>query len=100
MVCGRQFTANRVKFNIKKHALGMGINKNSVITIPLSISLIDSHWVLIDSGLRATTIAKQHIKDIRFMQINCMMCGQMFVHVGGISPLFCYQCCGGTQEKK
>lgn len=35
--------------------------------------------ILIGSALRGTTIAKQHIKAITFMQINCIMCGQMFV---------------------
>lgn len=42
---------------------------------------------LINSLLRVNTNSKQHIKDIRVMQINCMLCGQLFVHVGGISLL-------------
>lgn len=53
--------------------VGMGINKN--LAIPLSISLIDSLWLII------TIISKQHIKDITFMQINCMLCCHMFSHV-------------------
>lgn len=36
----------------------MGTDKNSMIQIPLSILLIDSHGVL------TNTITKQHIKDI------------------------------------
>lgn len=42
--------------------VGMRIDKNLVIPISLSISLIDSfdcHWVLIGSVFRVTTIAKQ-----------------------------------------
>ena len=29
-----------------------------------------------------------------FVQSNCMLCGQMFQHVGGISTLWCDQCSG------
>lgn len=43
--------------------------------------LIDSHWVLTNSTLSVTTIAKQHIKNITFLQNNCLHCGQMFSFV-------------------
>lgn len=56
----------------------MGIEKNLGILIPLSI--------LAGSSLSVSIIAKQHITDI-FVQINCILCGQMFVHIRGISPL-------------
>lgn len=62
----------------KQTKVEMGIEKNLGILIPLSI--------LAGSSLRVSIIAKQHIKDI-FVQINCILCGQMYVHIGDISPL-------------
>lgn len=53
----------------------MGIENNLGILILLSI--------LAGSSLMLRIITKQHIKDI-FVQINCILCGQMFVHIGGI----------------
>lgn len=48
----------------------MGIDKNVVILIPLSISvrylicsLIDSHWVLVHFVLRVTAVAKQQERN-------------------------------------
>lgn len=67
----------------------MGIDKNWAnihITYqfhPLFIVLP----ILTGSSLRITPIAKQHIKDIKVMQINCMLSGQMFAYAGGISSL-------------
>lgn len=43
--------------------------------------------ILIGSPLRVITKTLQHIKDITFLQINCMICGQMFVDVGCILSL-------------
>lgn len=50
--------------------------------------LIDSHQVLSGSALRVAKISKQHIKDIAFLEINSVLCGQM-LHAGGVSPLCC-----------
>lgn len=35
--------------------------------------LNDSHLVLISTNVRVNTITKQHIKNIIFVQINCML---------------------------
>lgn len=77
------------------------LNKNLRIQILLLISLIDSLLILtgFSLALRVTTIDKQHIKDITFMQIYWLHCGQIFVHVGGISPLRCDHFVVVTQKK-
>lgn len=49
------------------------------------------HSLLILNGvtLRVTAIAKQLIKHITFVQMNCMLGDYIFLHVGGMSPLSC-----------
>lgn len=81
MVCGRQFTANWVKFNIKKHALEMGIDKNSVITIPLSISLIDSHWLLWEPPPPLSSSSKilHSCKLIAWFVVRCLCMFEVFL---------------------
>lgn len=68
----------------------MGIDKNLMILIPLSI--------LIGPALRLTTISKQHIKDFIFIQINFKLCGEMFMHAG--FPLFVVINFGVVTQKK
>lgn len=68
----------------------MGIDKNLMILIPLSI--------LIGPALSLTTISKQHIKGFTFIQINFKLCGEMFVHAG--FPLFVVISFGFVIQKK
>lgn len=80
-------------------SVGMQIDKDLAIRMTLSMwflsnHLIDSYLVLTGSILRVFTNANQHIKDITFVQINYVLCDQMFAHVGGISPFCCDWCWG------
>lgn len=56
----------------------MGIDKYLAIPFTLLILLINSipfwfpYWLLLSSH-RVTNVSKQHIKDITFVQINCML---------------------------
>lgn len=38
---------------------------------------MDFHSVLYDSALRVITTSKQDVKDIKFVQMNCILSGQM-----------------------
>lgn len=49
--------------------LGMGIKRNLVILI-IDIMI---QFIITGSALRETMITKKHIKDIIFVQVNCMM---------------------------
>lgn len=46
----------------------------SIILLELLLPLIDSQWD--GSILRVTTITRQYIKDITFVQINCLLCSR------------------------
>lgn len=59
---------------------------------------LNSLSVLTGSALRVTAIAKQHIKDITVVLMNCILRGKMVVHVGGMSPLSRHQFGVVTQE--
>lgn len=78
------------------------------MSIPLLILFIDSipyqfsYWCSLCSHrlhTRVTTITNQRIKDITVLQMNCLLCGQMFVHLGCVSSLCCDQCWAITQRK-
>lgn len=49
--------------------LGMGIKRNLVILI-IDIMI---QFIITGSALRETTSTKKHIKDIIFVQVNCML---------------------------
>lgn len=64
----------------------MGIDKNLEI-------LISSLRIL-----RDTAVTTQHIKDITFMHIHCMLCNDMFHHV----VAWCikhFECSGGAEKR-
>lgn len=69
--------------------VGMGINKNLAIPWSIFISILIGFSL---APLWFSTICKLYTKEITFMQMNWILCGQMFLHVAGMSSVCCDWC--------
>lgn len=83
--------------------LGIRIDKELVIPTLLSMSYCFNSllifFLFFIGCVGVTTIARQHIKGIPLMLIHCLLCGQMFVHVGELHCFYCNQYWGCYSNK-
>lgn len=74
------------------HILKVAFYFKNCLWKPASAVLITLLLLVIDLISYQFSLAPQHINEITFMLMNCMLCAQMFVCVGGVSSLCCDQC--------